>query len=231
MTRATCYVGIDVSKETLDVYVRPDGSAFRVANSPDGIDELVAQIEALAPERIVLQATSTYHLELVAALGAQRLPAVIANPRQVRDFGRATGHLAKTDRLDAGILAHFAEAIRPELRPLPDAQQRELSALRTRRRQLVQMLTAEGNRLGAAPRRVKPSIKIHIDWLRDALQDLDRELYDLIRQTPMWRDRDDLLQSTPGVGPVLSATLIAELPELGRLNRRQIAALEAISKH
>ena len=177
----------------------------------------------------MLEATGGFEVDVAGALAAAGLPTAVVNPRQVRDFARATGLLAKTDQLDAQALAHFAEAVRPEPRPLPDAQAQELSALLLRRRQLVDMLTAEKNRVSLAAARIRPQIQTHIAWLQQQLADLDRDLGQLIRSSPVWRAKDDLLRSVPGVGPVLATTLVASLPELGTLTRQQIAALVGVA--
>lgn len=227
------FVGVDVSKERLDVAVWPTGESWTVANDERGVAALVERVLALPAELVVLEATGGWEALLLAALVVQQLPVVRANPRQVRYFARASGRLAKTDRLDAELLACFAARVRPELRPLPDAETESLSALLTRRRQLVEMLTAERQRLGAPARTVQASVRgrlqAHIAWLRAQLGDLDEELQDTVRSRPLWRERDDLLRSVPGVGPVLSATLLGELPELGRLDRRQVAALVGVA--
>jgi transposase len=223
------FVGIDLSKACLDVAVRPQNKRWSVANDEPGIDSLVASMKAMHPTLIVLEATGGLEMPLVAALAAAELPVVVVNPRQVRDFAKATGTLAKTDTLDAGMLAWFGEAVRPEVRPLKDSQAQELAALITRRRQLVVMLTAEKNRLNTAPRRVRKDITAHIKWLEKRLKDVNSDLGKSLRQTPAWREKDDLLQSAPGVGFVVSVTLLAVLSELGRLNRRQIAALVGLA--
>jgi transposase len=223
------FVGIDVSKDRLDVALRPTPDRWAVANDQSGIARLVARLRSQAPMLIVLEATGGLEIPLTSELAAAGLPVVVVNPRQVRDFAKATGRLAKTDTLDASVLAQFAEAVRPALRPLPDAQTQALSALLTRRRQLIEMCTAEKNRLGTAPTPVRKGIRAHITWLEGRLADLDEELADTIRESPLWRDKDDLLQSTPGVGPVLARTLLASLPELGTLTRQQIAALVGVA--
>jgi len=223
------YVGIDVAKERLDVAQRPSLEGWRVANDERGIAELVARLVQLKPALVVLEATGGMELPLVGALAAAGLPVVVINPRQAREFARATGRLAKTDAIDAQVLAQFAEAVRPQLRPLPDAAAQELSALMTRRRQLIEMLTAEKNRLRAAARAVRPDIQEHIHWLERRLADLDGDLSQTIRSSDIWREKDDLLQSAPGVGPVVSTTLLADLPELGALNRKEIAALVGVA--
>jgi transposase len=178
---------------------------------------------------VILEATGGFELPLVGALLAAGLPVTVVNPRQVRDFARATGQLAKTDAIDARVLAHFGEAVRPELRPLPNEATRELAALVARRRQLIEMLTAEKNRLRLAARAVRRDIEQHIRWLERRLSDLDGNLAQQVRSSPNWRARDDLLQSVPGIGPVSSVTLLAQLPELGRLNRKEIAALVGVA--
>lgn len=227
-TSAT-YVGIDVAKAWLDVAVRPSGASWRVANQEAAWPPLVAQLQALAPAAIVLEATGGYEREVVAALGAAGLPVAVVNPRQVRDFAKATGRLAKTDVLDAHTLAHFAQAVQPEPRPLGDAATQRLVALLERRSQLVAMLTAEKNRRQPALQSVRPLIQEHIDWLAEALERLTQELDDLLRASPLWREREQLLRSVPGVGPILACTLVAELPELGRLAPKQLAALVGVA--
>ena len=223
MQREPTYVGIDVAKDMLDVALRPAGERWRVAHDAAGLEQLVAALAALAPARVVLEATGGLELGLVGALAAAALPVVVVNPRQVRDFARATGTLAKTDALDAALLAHFAEAVRPPLRALRDAERLALKALLGRRRQLVTMLVAERNRRGAAVAAVRPRIEAHIAWLEQERSELEDELRQTLQQSPVWRERDQLLRSVPGVGEQLSLTLLAELPELGRLNRRAIA--------
>ena len=229
MNPGNVYVGIDVAKERLDVAQRPPGAIWHVANDDRGIAELMARLVQLKPVLVVLEATGGMEVPLVGAVAAAGLPVVVINPRQAREFARATGRLAKTDAIDAQVLAQFAEAVKPEPRPLPDAATQELSALMTRRRQLIDMLTAEKNRLRSAARAVRPSIQEHIAWLERRLVDLDRDLNQTIRSSAIWRQKDNLLQSTPGVGPVVSTTLLAGLPELGRLNRKEIAALVGVA--
>lgn len=224
------FVGIDVSQARLDLATRPEGRAWSVANAAAGHAALATELGALRPALIVLEATGGLEVPLLAALGAAGLPVVAINPRQARDFAKATGRLAKTDALDAAVLAHFAEAVRPAVRPLPDAATRELEALLTRRRQLVEMRTAEANRRRAAgSRQVREQIGAHLAWLDRELAALDRELRDRVRASPLWRERERLLRSVPGVGPVLSATLLAALPELGRLDRKELAALVGVA--
>ena len=223
------FVGIDVSEEWLDVALRPAGEAWRVANDADGIAALVARLTPLTPTLVVLEATGGREALIALELGTAKLPVAVVNPRQVRDFARATGQLAKTDRLDAAILAHFAEAIRPDPRPLPDAATRALQALVARRRQLQGMLVAERNRRRVAEEGVRASLDEHIAWLRARVADLDRDLARELRSSPLWRAEADLLRSAKGVGPVLAATLIADVPELGTLDRQQIAALVGLA--
>ena len=229
MQQEATYVGIDVAKEMLDVALRPTGERWRVEHDAAGLEQLLARLQALAPALIVLEATGGLELELVAALAAAALPVVVVNPRQTRDFARATGTLAKTDALDAAVLAHFAEAVRPPQRPLSDAQTQTLRQLLTRRRQLVVMRVAEGQRLTRAGAAVRPGIEAHIVWLEQQLSALEAELRQALQQSPVWRERDALLRSVPGVGEQLSLTLLAELPELGRLDRRQAAALVGVA--
>lgn len=229
MTAPAVFVGIDVAKATLDVVVRPNGECWQLPNDDRASKTLVARLAALAPTLVVLEATGGFERAVVAALAGAGLPVVVANPRQVRDFARATGQLAKTDAIDAAVLALFAERVRPTPRPLPAAAAQALDALLTRRRQLLEMLVAEKNRLGLAPGPVRRGITQHIRWLERQLADVDGALGRLIEQSPVWRAKDDLLQSVPGVGPVLSRTLLGELPELGQLNRKQIAALVGVA--
>jgi transposase len=227
------FVGIDVAKAELVVAVHPSHERWTVTNDERGVRTLVDRLVALAPTLIVLEATGGYELLGVAALAAAALPVVVTNPRHVRDFARATGQLAKTDRLDADLLALFAERVRPPIRPLPTAEVQELDALLTRRRQLLEMLGAERNRLGQVfgkgQRLVKKSLKAHITFLEREVRMADSDLDQAVRHSPLWREQDDLLQTVPGVGPVLSRTLLAALPELGQLSRREIAKLVGVA--
>lgn len=224
------FVGIDVASDRLDVHVRPSGDRFTLANEEAGQRELVRRLHQLAPGLIVLEATGGYELPVTAALASAGLPVVVANPRQIRDFARATGKLAKTDALDAEAIARFAEGVQPPVRPLPTAEAQALGELITRRRQLLDMLLAEQNRQSqVGDRRLRQRIAAHITWLRQALAETDRDLDDAIRSSPLWRDKEDLLRSVPGVGDVTAHTLIAEVPELGSLGRRQIAALIGVA--
>jgi transposase len=227
--RTEQFVGLDVAKAHVDVAVRPSGEQWRVANDETGIAQLVERLRLLPPSLVVAEATGGFERAAIAALAASGLPVVVANPRQVRDFARATGQLAKTDQLDAGILALFAERVRPAPRPLPDAAAQLLDALLTRRRQLLEMLVAEKNRLGFAPRALHRGIRQHIRWLERQLDDVTAELAAQIEASPVWRAKDDLLQSVPGVGPIVSVTLLGELPELGTLSHKQIAALVGVA--
>ena len=227
MQTPSVYVGIDVSKTRLDVAVRPSGGLSHVTYDAAGITTVVTQLSQKQPIRIVVEATGGLERPLVRALVAAALPVIVVNPRQVRDFAKATGQLAKTDALDAQVLARFAEVIHPSLRALPDPQTQELAALLARRRQVLAMQRAEQNRLDRAP--VQNRIEVHLHWLGDELARLDEELDDQIQQSPMWRAREDLLQSVPGIGPVMCRTVLAELPELGLLNRKQIAALVGVA--
>ena len=224
----TC-IGIDVSQRTLEVAVVPSGEHWHVDNQPAAIDALIERLAQLEPERIVLEATGGYELPLVGGLASAQLPVVVVNPRQVRDFARSMGRLAKTDALDAHVLAQFAAAVRPRLRHIPDAATRELAALLARRRQLVEMRTAETHRLATAHERVRPSIRELVRFLDKRITELDRELHDRLRGSPVWRDKEDLLRSIPGVGPVLSATLLVGVPELGSLSHKQLAALIGVA--
>ena len=229
MEQGGSYVGIDVAKARVDVAIRPEGNGCVISNDDTGIATLVLQMQELNPAAVVLEASGGLELPLVAALAAASLPVVVVNPRQVRDFAKATGRLAKTDTLDAAVLAHFAEAVRPPLRPLRDVETQELNSLVARRQQVMTMLVAERNRLSSTAMAVRPRIEAHIAWLKHELDDLDQGLRQTIRQSPVWREKDDLLRSVPGIGDQISLTLLAYLPELGTLNRRQIAALVGVA--
>jgi transposase len=229
MIPAKVYVGIDVAKDWLDVAQRPGGEAWRVPSDERGVAALVERLKSVRPTLVVLEATGGLQIPAVAALAAAGLRTVVVNPRQVRQFAGATGRLAKTDAIDAQVLAQFGEAVRPEVRPLPGAATQELSALVARRRQLIEMLTAEKNRLRLAAEKVRPNIEAHIRWLEGELLDLEGGLGDVIRSSPVWREQDNLLRSVPGVGPVLSFVLLADLPELGKLSRKEIAALVGVA--
>ena len=206
------YIGIDVAKAKVDVAVRPTGERWEVPRDEAGIPQLVSALKALGPAVVLLEATGGLELPLVAALAADALPVVVVNPRQVRDFARASGKLAKTDALDAAVLAHFAEAMQPPVRPLRDAETQVLNSLVARRRQLIDILVAEKNRLGAATSAVRPRIEAHIAWLEQELNDVDEELRQTLRSSPVWREKDDILRTLPGVGEHLSITLLAVVP-------------------
>ena len=237
MGKIRVYVGIDVSKAYLDAAQRPEGgparTARRVANDAAGIDELLVWLLGVGGSEVValvtLEATGGLEAAAAAAIALAGLPVAIVNPRRVRDFAKGVGRLAKTDALDAEALAHYAEAVRPEPKPVPDAQAEEFGALLARRRQVVEMLTAEKNRLHSSAGRVRAHVLAHIAWLEAQMGELDGELDRAVRGSPLWREKDDLLQSVPGVGRVLSTTLLAELPEMGQLDHRKIAALAGVA--
>ena len=229
MEESSIFIGIDVSKARLDVAIRPSGEGESVANDKTGIKALVKHLGEIQPALIVLEATGGVERQLTCALASAELPVVVVNPRQVRDFAKATGQLAKTDAIDAVVLARFAETVRPVLRPLPDEVTLELRALIARRRQITEMMVAERNRLRGASQSVTKRIDAHIRWLEAELQRADKDLDQSIRQSPIWQENEDLLRSVPSIGPVISRTLLAELPELGQLNRKQIAALVGIA--
>jgi len=224
------FVGLDVAKDHLDLHVRPSGAAFVVSHDEAGLTELVAHLRAMGPWLIVLEATGGYEATVAATLASAGLPVAVVNPRQIRDFARATGTLAKTDALDAQVIAQFAEAVRPAVRPLPADHAQRLGELVARRRQLVDMLGAEANRRRLIrDRTLQRRLDAHITWLQRALRDLETDLHHTIRSSPAWRETENLLRSVPGVGPITASTLIAELPELGHLDRRQIAALVGVA--
>jgi transposase len=224
------FVGIDVSKQRLDVHVRPSGEQWSVDNDPKGYAQLVEKLAAVAPTLVVLEATGGYQAAAAAELAANKLAVAVVNPRQVRDFAKATGQLAKTDTIDAAVLAHFAEAVRPEPRPMPDELATALHALVTRRRQLIDMRTAETNRLETCRvEKVRRNIKKVIRMLDKQIDDVDDDLNTTIRSSPVWRERENLLSTVIGVGSTTARTLLTQLPELGSLNRREIAALVGLA--
>lgn len=223
------FVGIDVSKELLDVAVAPDGGPQEYSNDENGIRQLVEDLQALAPALIVLEATGNLELPAAAALTASGLQVAIINPRQARDFAKATGRLAKTDKIDAAALAEFAQKVQPDVRSIPDDQRQRLSALMSRRRQLMGMLVQEKNRLTSAHPDLRDDLREHIDWLQQRLDDLDRDLRAELRRSPICREKEKLLRNVPGVGPVLTSTLLIELPELGQVEHKQIAALVGVA--
>jgi transposase len=229
MKEEAVYVGVDVSRDTLEVADSISRETCQFANDDEGIRQTAQYIASLKPAGIILEATGNLETPLAAMLQSECLPVTIINPRQIRDFARATGALAKTDAIDARILALFGLRIKPEVRLLPDRQTREMGSLLTRRRQIQEMLIAEGNRLSRADKEIRPNIEDHIQWLKESLSDINSDLERRIKSSPNWREKDNLLRSMPGIGKVVSTTLIIELPELGKLNRRKIAALVGIA--
>lgn len=224
------FIGIDVSKATLDVAILPSTETFSVENNQSAFPALVEKLQALSPRCIVLEASGGYEMAVAASLAAASLPVAVVNPRNAREFAKATGRLAKTDRLDSLVLAHFAEAVKPQCRPIKSSEQRELDELLGRRRQLVEMHVAEQNRLGqATTSAVQKEIKAHLAWLEKRISSTDTQLKDQLKRSPVWRERDDLLKSVPGIGAVTSTTLLAALPELGLLCRKKIAALVGVA--
>lgn len=221
--------GIDVSKDHLDVALRPSGEVLRVARAAAGLEALVARLQKAAPQIVALEATGGFETVVTAALAAARLPVVVVNPAQVRAFAKAIGQRAKTDPIDAGVIAHFAEATRPQIRPLPDAETRLLADLVARRRQIIEMIGAESQRLKRAPERLSKSIARLLKALQKELTSVDGDIDDAVRGSPAWREKEDLLTSVPGIGKTIARTLIAQLPELGRLDRKQIAALAGLA--
>lgn len=229
MSPTPCYLDIDVAKAHLDLAVRPSGEHWQSANEPTAITALVERVQAVAPRLIVLEATGGYERAASTALSVAGLPVAVVNPRQVRDFATATGKLVKTDQLDAQVLDHFGEAVQPPARPVRSEAAQQLTAERERRRQVVGMMSAEKSRLDTASPQMQPRIQTHLDWLEQELQELDRALEDSIAADPTWRDHEALLRSVPGAGPVVAHTLLAELPELGTLDRWQVAALVGVA--
>lgn len=229
MNQKEFFIGIDVSKDTLELFVKPLGKRMNFAQTEDGLSLMASFVQSFAPSLVVLEATGGLERAAVAILGSKGLPVVVVNPRQVRDFAKAKGILAKTDKIDALVIADFAETIRPEIRPLKAEELQELEALVTRRRQVIQMLTAEKERLYTAPRSTKKNIQAHIQWLEKCRDRLNKDLDGMIKSSPLWRAKDKILQSSKGVGPVLSHTLLAKLPELGTLNRKQVAKLVGVA--
>lgn len=223
------FIGIDVSKGRLDVAAVPSQEQWSAPNDEDGIRALARKLREISPTLVVIEATGGYETALAGALVSEGVAVALINPRQARHFAKATGRLAKTDALDAMILAQFAQVVRPEARPLPDEAARALTDLVTRRRQIVDMLVAETNRLALARGAVKADIETHARWLRRRLDDITRQLQEAIQKSPLWRQKDDLLQSVPGVGPGVSAAMLAQLPELGRLSAKKIAALTGVA--
>jgi len=229
MNQDFSFVGIDVAKTRLDVAIHPTGQQWQVAYTEKGIQGLVDQLAGLHPTLVLLEASGGLELPMVTALAVAGLPVVVINPRQVRDFGKATGKLAKTDVLDAKVLAHFAEAVRPVPRSLPDTETQALTALVTRRNQVISMLVAEKNRLCTSQPPVRQRIQTHVAWLEQELDEIDRDLKETLHKSPVWREKENLLRTVPGVGPQLTISLLAYLPELGTLNRKSIAALAGVA--
>jgi transposase len=226
---AGIFVGIDISKTWLDIAVHESEATWRAGNDDKGIAGLVKRLKQMKPALVVLEATGGYEMQLVAELAHAKLPVVVTNPRKVRAFARSTGKLAKTDKLDARLLAHFAAAIRPAIRPLPSEEEEQLTGLLVRRRQLVDMLTVEKNRLHTVRPALRDDIKEHIAWLQDKLTKMDEEIDQFVKRTSLWKEKDGILRSVPGVGRVTSCTLLAMLPELGTINRQEIAALVGVA--
>jgi transposase len=224
------FVGIDVAKDRLDVHLRPGGEVFSVARDGEGIEALIARLRGVRPTLVVLEATGGFETVVAAALSAAELPLTVVNPRQIRDFARATGRLAKTDAVDAAVIAHFAEAVKPQARPVPSAEARLLGELVARRRQLIEMMTAERNRRRQlTSKRLIKGIDRILAALQSQLTELEQDIDDMVRGTPAWREKEDLLVSVPGIGPRIARTLIADLPELGSLGRRQVASLIGVA--
>lgn len=228
--RAEIFVGIDVSKSWLDVAVHDqEDEGFRTSNDETGIAGLVKRLKKLKPTLIVLEPTGGFEMLVVAELTHAGLPVVAINAKRIRDFARATGRLAKTDKLDAKVLAHFAAAVRPPLRSLRREEEEQLTALLTRRKQVLDMITIEKNRLVTVRTKMRSDIEAHLQWLSKSLKALDKEIAEFIENSPIWKEKDALLQSVPGVGPVTSATMLGMVPELGQLNRQEIAALVGVA--
>jgi transposase len=229
MSELEHWIGIDVSKARLDVADTSEARLWQVANDEDGIATLVANLTARAPRLVVLEATGGHERAVTAALVAADIPVAVVNPRQVRDFAKATGQLAKSDALDARLLALFAERVQPPVRPLPDVVAQEIAALLARRRQLLEMRTAEMNRRASLTPRLRPALDAHVTWLSQQLAEVDRKLDQTLRASPLWREKEDLLRSIPGIGAVVARTLLGDLPELGRLTRWEVAALAGVA--
>ena len=226
---ANIFVGVDVSKDSLDVAIGPQKDIITFTNDQKGADALVKKLKRIDPQLTVFESTGGYELLATSCLAEAGLAVVIVNPRQVRNFAKATGILAKTDAIDARVIAHFAEAVKPEVRELKDAATSELTALVTRRRQIIEMIVAERNRLRLANKRNKKDIEDHIRWLKKRLDKIETDIGKMIQSSPIWRCKDDILQSVPGIGPITSASLICDLPELGVLSRKKIAMLAGLA--
>lgn len=230
MKTSEVFVGIDISKSELEVGFFPESATWTLSHDDEGVSELIKRLDGASPALVVMEATGGLERPLQVVLESSGLKCAVVNPRQVRDFAKALGVLAKTDSIDARVLARYGHSVRPEARPAKDAQTRELEALLTRRRQLVEMLTAEKNRRRPTiSKRVRNDIRVHIQWLQERLKEIDTDIRRSIKDIPEWREKDKIIQSVPGAGPVLSVTMLALLPELGALNRRQIAALVGVA--
>ncbi len=229
MSELEHWIGIDVSKARLDVADTSEARLWQVANDEDGIATLVADLLRRGPRLVVLEATGGHERAVTAALAAADIPVAVVNPRQVRDFAKATGQLAKSDALDARLLALFAQRVQPPVRPLPDVVAQDLASLLARRRQLLEMRTAELNRRASLTPRLRPALDAHVVWLSQQLAEVDRELDQTLRESPLWREKEDLLRSIPGIGAVVARTLLGDLPELGRLTRWEVAALAGVA--
>jgi transposase len=229
MSNGGPFVGIDVSKAELQVAMRPEGKSMTFANTEDGIALLIEFLKPLCPSLVVLEATGGLEISLVNAMAVKELPVVVVNARQVRDFAKATGKLAKTDRIDAEVIAQFADALRPPVRPLKDEEAQRLHALNSRRGQLVGMIRSEQNRLSSAPKWTQQEIQSHLQWLKKALDKMDKDISDLIKGSPMWREKEAILRSFKGIGPVTCATLLAALPELGTIGSKSLSALIGVA--
>lgn len=223
------YVGIDVSKAKLDVAIRPLDESTTVSNDDAGIAALTERLKALSPQLVVIEATGGYQELVAAILSANGVPVAVVNPRQVRDVAKATGKLAKTDTIDAKVIAHFAEAVHPQARPMPSKDQQTLTDMVSRRRQLIEMLVAEKNRVQTAHDSIRKDITNHIKWLEKRIEKIDSDLSHFIHNSTIWREKDELLQSVPGIGSIVSASILANVPELGTLNRREIAVLIGVA--
>lgn len=228
-SQAEIFIGIDVSKNQLDIAMWGSKATWQVENTERGFKELLERLSELQPTLVVLEATGGLEMPVVTEMVWAQIPVAVVNPKRVRDFARSLGQLAKTDQLDAKVIAHFGQATRPQVRALPSESQDELAALLTRRRQIVEILTAERNRLHSTRPAMRKNVRQHIEWLEKCLKDLDDDIHGLIQESPIWQAKAEILQSAPGVGPVTSATLLAALPELGTLNRQKIAALVGVA--
>jgi transposase len=229
MSNRELFIGIDISKSELEVALRPEGKAMTFANTEDGTALLIDFLKPLCPSLVVLEATGGLEIPLVNVLAVKEIPVVVVNARQVRDFAKAMGRLAKTDRIDAQVIAQFAEALRPPVRPLKDEETQRLHALNNRRRQLVGMIRSEQNRLSSAPKWTQKEIQTHLQWLKKALSKIDKDISNLIKGSPMWREKEAILRSFKGVGPVTCATLLGALPELGTIGSKPLSALIGVA--